>query len=76
MATDKNKHLESVISTHQISKEKDLLEKFRENNKMVKEDLEEKYGDNIYSPFNSGSYAKNSAINIKFDFDLESRVLP
>ena len=32
--------------------------------------MEEKYGSNIYSPFNSGSYAKNTAINTKFDFDL------
>lgn len=70
MATDKNEHLNSVIKTHQISKEEALLEKFKSKNKEVKEALEEKYADNIYSPFNSGSYAKNSAINIKFDFDL------
>ncbi|MEP0713878.1 MAG: hypothetical protein ABJH01_17230 [Algoriphagus sp.] len=34
--------------------------------------MKEKYGSNIYSPFNSGSYAKNTAINTKFDFDLVS----
>jgi len=27
-------------------------------------------GNVLYSPFNSGSYAKNTAVNIKFDFDL------
>ena len=67
---DKNLHLESVIKTHQITKEEQLLNKYKEKNKEVKEALEKEYGENIYSPFNSGSYAKNTAINTKFDFDL------
>jgi hypothetical protein len=67
---DKNLHLDKVITTHRITKEETLLNKYKEKNKNVKEALEEKYGDNIYAPFNSGSYAKNTAINTKFDFDL------
>lgn len=67
---DKNLHLESVIKTHQITKEENILSKHKERNKEVKKALEEKYKENIYSPFNSGSYAKNTAINTKFDFDL------
>jgi hypothetical protein len=67
---DKSQHLESVIRTHQITKEKHLLDKHIQKKNEVKEALEEKYGSNIYSPFNSGSYAKNTAINTKFDFDL------
>lgn len=69
---DKSKHLESVIKTHQITKEKKLLDKHIEKKDEVKVALEEKYGDDIYAPFNSGSYAKNTAINTKFDFDLVS----
>jgi hypothetical protein len=69
---DKSKHLESVITTHQITKEKQLLDKHIQKKNEVKEALEEKYGSDIYSPFNSGSYAKNTAINTKFDFDLVS----
>lgn len=69
---DKNKHLESVVKSYQISKEEELLKKHKEKNKEVKETLEKNYGENIYSPFNSGSYAKNTAINTKFDFDLVS----
>lgn len=69
---DKNLHLESVIKTHQITKEETLLDKHIQKKSEVKEALEEKYGSNVYSPFNSGSYAKNTAINIKFDFDLVS----
>jgi len=69
---DKNKHLDSVISTHQITKEETLFDKYVKKKNEVKEALEEKYRNNIYSPFNSGSYAKNTAINTKFDFDLVS----
>lgn len=67
---DKSLHLDSVIKTHQITKEEQLLKKHKDKNKEVKESLEKKYEDNIYSPFNSGSYAKNTAVNIKFDFDM------
>ncbi|CEJ68138.1 hypothetical protein BN1195_00420 [Chryseobacterium oranimense G311] len=67
---DKSKHLESVIKTHQITKEENLLKKFKGKNSEVKESLERNYGIKIYSPFNSGSYAKNTAINTRFDFDL------
>lgn len=68
--TDKNKHLECVLSSHKISKEEILLDKHIDRRNEIKEALEEKYGGNLYSPFNSGSYAKNTAVNIKFDFDL------
>jgi len=67
---DKSKYLDSVIETHQMTKEQKLLDKHRDKKKEVKEALEKKYGANIYSPFNSGSYKKNTAINIKFDFDM------
>lgn len=67
---DKSLHLDSVIKTHQITKEEQLLVKHKDKNKEVKDALEQKYKGNIYSPFNSGSYAKNTAINTKFDFDM------
>lgn len=67
---DKNLHLDSVIKTHQITKEEQLLTKHKDKNKEVKEALEKKYESTIYSPFNSGSYAKNTAMNTKFDFDM------
>lgn len=67
---DKNLHLDSVIKTHQITKEEQLLNKYKDKNKEVKEALEKKYESDIYSPFNSGSYSKNTAVNIKFDFDM------
>ena len=70
MATDKNKHLECVHESHKISKEEALLNKHLEYRKKVKEVMEAQYSSRMYAPFNSGSYAKNTAINTKFDFDM------
>lgn len=67
---NKTTHLDSVIKTHQISKEESLLSKHKEKNTEVKEALQKNYGEKMYSPFNSGSYAKNTAMNLKFDFDM------
>ena len=72
MATDKNKHLEDVLTSHKISKEQKLLDKHIEKRDKVIGKLQEKYGSDLYTPFNSGSYAKNTAVNKKFDFDLIS----
>jgi len=67
---DKNKHLDCVISSHKMSKEQGLVDKHISKRNEVKEVFEKEYGNKIYAPFNSGSYAKHTAINIKFDFDL------
>jgi len=68
--TDKNKHLECVLSSHKMAKEQGLVDKHISKRNEVKEVFEKEYGSKIYAPFNSGSYAKHTAINIKFDFDL------
>lgn len=68
--TDKNKHLDCVLCSHKISSEQALLDKHIAKRNEIKEALEIKYESNLYSPFNSGSYAKNTAVNLKFDFDL------
>lgn len=68
--TNKNKHLDCVLSSHKITNEQKLLDKHILRRDEIKEELEKKYGGNLYSPFNSGSYAKNTAVNLKFDFDL------
>ncbi|HYG40563.1 MAG TPA: hypothetical protein VD908_18170 [Cytophagales bacterium] len=70
MATDKDKHLDCVLNSHKIKKEQSLLDKHITKKNEVKEALEEEYGADLYAPFNSGSYAKHTAVNKKFDFDL------
>lgn len=68
--TDKNKHLDCVLSSHKMAKEQGLVDKHISKRNEVKEEFEKEYGSKIYTPLNSGSYAKHTAINIKFDFDL------
>lgn len=48
------------------------MDKHIQKKNEVKEALEEKYGSNVYAPFNSGSYAEITAINTKSDFDFIS----
>ncbi|MCC6370361.1 MAG: nucleotidyltransferase, partial [Bacteroidia bacterium] len=70
MATDKVKHLDCVLESHKIKKEQALLDKHNAKRTEIKEALEIKYTGMLYAPFNSGSLAKNTAVNTKFDIDL------
>ena len=70
MATDKTQHLQQVLETHRMAHIEKLLGKYKEKRQEVKEALEKNYADRIYNPINSGSYAKHTAINIKFDLDI------
>lgn len=70
MATDKSLHLQQVLETHRMAHIEKLLDKYKEKRQEVKEALEENYKDKIYNPINSGSYAKSTHINTKFDLDI------
>ncbi len=70
MATDRSKHLDCVLDSHRIKNEQSLLDKHIEKKNEIKEGLQQKYRADLYDPFNTGSYAKHTAINTKFDFDL------
>jgi hypothetical protein len=69
MATNKNEHLDKVLDTHDINKV-EHLSKFIEKKNKVKDALNNKFSDQKASnSIDSGSYAKNTAINTKFDID-------
>ena len=69
MATNKNEHLNKVLETHDINKV-EHLSKFIEKKNKVKDALNNKFSDQKASnSIDSGSYAKNTAINTKFDID-------
>lgn len=70
MAVDKHEHLQNVLETHRMSHIDVLLKKYESRRDEVKDALEVAYSNNIYSPFNSGSFKKHTAINIKFDLDI------
>ena len=67
---DKSNYLSEVLDTHKMFHISSLLDKYREKRQEIKEAIEEKYGTEIYNPLNSGSYAKHTAINTKFDLDV------
>ncbi|MDY7396978.1 hypothetical protein UMM65_17160 [Aureibaculum sp. 2210JD6-5] len=69
MATNKNEHLQKVLDTHNIDKV-EHLDKFIAKKNAVKTALNEKFNDTKASnAIDSGSYAKRTAINTKFDID-------
>lgn len=70
MPTNKDEHLDCVLKSIRLRNERIWLDKHIAKKDEIKESLVEKYGKDIYDPFNSGSYAKNTAINVRFDFDL------
>jgi len=70
MAVEKPSHLQESLETHRMSHIDELTSKFKIKRDEIKEALEQEYADNIYNPFNSGSFAKYTAINTKFDLDL------
>jgi hypothetical protein len=70
MSTNRSNYLNDVLTTHRISKEQELLDKHKAKRNEIISELKAHYGSDMYEPFNSGSYAKNTAVNKKFDFDL------
>lgn len=70
MAVDRQEHLNDVLETHRMAHINELIDKYKTKRDEVKEALEENYTSDIYSPLNSGSFAKSTAINSKFDLDI------
>lgn len=73
----KEEYLGCVHRSYGINLEGDLVEdnnsladRYRAKRDAVKAALEKKYGSNIACIQHSGSYAKHTAVNIKFDMDL------
>ncbi|WP_299336786.1 nucleotidyltransferase [uncultured Psychroserpens sp.] len=70
MSFKKSDYLSSVLETHRMTHIESLVDKFKIKRTEIKEKLEQNYEDKIYSPFNSGSWKKHTAINSKFDLDI------
>lgn len=70
-AINKSEYLQQVLESHRMKHVDKLMRKYISKRNQIKEALENKYGAKIASSaINSGSYAKHTAINIKFDIDL------
>ena len=67
MDKTKQDYLQEVLETHRMAHISELVEKYKIKRQEIKEKLENKYRSDIYSPLYSGSFAKHTAINKKFD---------
>lgn len=67
---NKNEYLNEVLDTHKMSKIQSVVDKYMAKRDEVKKAIEEHYGSKMYSAFMSGSFAKHTATNIKFDMDI------
>lgn len=67
---DKNKHLNDVLYTHKMQHIQSVVDKFIAKKEDIISLLLEKYSSISYRPFMSGSMAKHTATNAKFDFDI------
>lgn len=70
MNTFKNNHLNCVLDSHKMKNVADLVKLYVEKRTKIVNAISEKFKDSIYNPLNSGSYAKHTCINKKFDFDV------
>jgi len=71
MTLDKNKHLRHVLESHKMKHIDNLMEEYKKKREEVKDALEEKFiNEKVNRAINSGSYAKHTAINSKFDIDI------
>lgn len=70
MPDETNAYLNDVLETHRMNHIDELLTKYKTKRDEVKEALEKEFSSKIYNPINSGSYAKHTAINSKFDLDI------
>jgi hypothetical protein len=69
MITNKNEHLKKVLETNDIGKVENLSKYVKKKNE-VKDALTKHFSkEKATSPIDSGSYAKGTAINKKFDID-------
>lgn len=70
MSFDRNVHLNDVIESHKMSHIQTFVDKVKAKRDEIKDKLSEHYGSDKYSSLNSGSMAKHTATNIKFDIDV------
>ena len=58
------------MQTHKLQHIQEFVDKVKTKREEIKEVISDHYGNEKYSSFNSGSFAKHTATNIKFDMDV------
>ena len=67
---NRNQHLQDVLESHRMKHVQTFVDKMTSRKNEIATFLKEQYGSDAYDTFNSGSMAKHTATNIKFDMDI------
>lgn len=71
MSFDNSTHLQNVLDTHKMSHVQAFVDKVKKKRTEIVDNINSKYSTSQrYNAFNSGSMAKHTATNIKFDMDV------
>lgn len=71
MSFDNSAHLQSVLDTHKMSHIQSFVDKVKKKRNEIVDNINSHYSTSQrYHAFNSGSMAKHTATNIKFDMDV------
>lgn len=67
---NRNQHLQDVLESHRMKHVQNFVDKMTKRKDEIATFLKDEYGSDAYDTFNSGSMAKHTATNIKFDMDI------
>lgn len=67
---NRNQHLQDVLESHRMKHVQKFVDKMTKRKDEIATFLKDEYGSDAYDTFNSGSMAKHTATNIKFDMDI------
>ena len=70
MLMNESEYLKRVLESHRMKHVEGRVAKFKSRQSEIKKAIEGYYGDDTYGCFSSGSFAKHTATNIKFDLDM------
>lgn len=65
-----DEYLNCVLKSHRMRHVEEQMEAYRIKRDEVKRLLQKEFGSRMYTPRDSGSYAKHTAINTSFDLDM------
>lgn len=69
MTKEYNQHLDKVLKSHRYTQD-GVYDQLKTKRNTVVELIQKEYGSQIYSPFDSGSILKKTAIRSHFDYDI------
>lgn len=70
MDISKHEYLDKVLESHKMKHIDKYVSKHTEKRNEIKQKLQSNYAGKLNTPINSGSFAKHTAINTKFDLDI------